>query len=277
MTSMSSVTDLPVLIYLNEPFVNQQTQLLEEGAVEHIIEEYGESEETATSGGLNIYQVLRFEREKTTGSTENTAKKVRRTPIGNFAVYHGLLEDSDDLGDLTELDEVGREDLDDDGFIRATGSIRRTPIGAFDHIGEKYGLYNDHNISDPDNQQAYAEVKEAATYFEMPMQHLDGCFVFKLEDEYFQDVEPGFPDERREYTVVGEIRHVYEPGEKKHHLDIVNAASSSRSSHQERAKQRRSFKRMANQAEKFMGRAISEDDYYRSYPDIQVDIIAIYR
>jgi hypothetical protein len=89
---MVDATNLPKITYLNEPLVNQQTQLLDQGDVEHIIEEYGSSNETTASGEFGIYDVLRFKLEKSRGSTESTAKKIRSTPIGNFAVYHGLLD-----------------------------------------------------------------------------------------------------------------------------------------------------------------------------------------
>ena len=275
---MVSVTDLPVLVYLNEPFVNQQTQILEEGEVEHIVEEFGESEEESNRGGLNIYQVLKLEREKTTGSTESTARKIRRTPIGNFAVYHGLLENSDELEDLTDLDARGREELDDAGFVTVSGSIRRNALGEYNHFMEKHQLYEDVvDRNDPNDQRTLSYMKEASTYFEIPMQDLDGCFVFKLDEEYFLDVEPGFPDQHREYTVVGEIRHVYLSGEKKHYMDVLNVGSGSGRSREERVKQRRRFKKMASSSEKLLGRPVTEEDYHISHPDIRVDPIAIYR
>lgn len=263
---MVNATDLPTLIYINEPLVNQQTELLEEGEVEHLVKEYGSTDETTTGGKLDVYKILQLQREKTTGSTESSTKKIRRTSRGNFAIYHGLLEEDDALQDLTGIDRPLRDSFGDGGYMTATGSIRRNPFGRFDYLGEEYDLYETEEIGD--DEQTMVQVKEAAKYYEMPMKNLDGSFIFKLNDDYFQGLEPDFPDEYREYTIVGEIRHAYDHDEKNHYLNILNDAPSGRS-HQERTERRRGMKRLAQ--------GMDESDLYMSYPDIEIDPIAIYR
>lgn len=269
-----SVTDLPKLVYINEPLIEQQVELLDEGRVEHIVEEYSESEEHTTSGGVNIYQVLRLEREKTSHTTENIAKKVKRTTIGQFAVYHGMIDEDGDLTEASNLDESDREQLADDEFVTITGSIRRTPLNLFDHLGEKFGFYGSSNIVD--DPQVTAQIKDAADYYEMTLPNdLSGVFTFELNEAYFQPIEPEFPDEYQEYTVFGEVRHVYEQNEERNHIDAANYANVSDT--KKRQEQRRRMKSMAQSASQLTGREISEDDYKISYPDIELTPIAIYR
>lgn len=274
---MVSVTNIPKLVYINEPLVNQQTQLLDQGDVEHIIEEYGASDQTTASGEFGIYDVLRFKVGKSRGSTESTAKKIRSTPIGDFAVYHGLLDSDNAIQDVSEIDQPFWNELEDGAYVSATGRVRRTWYGELNELSESYDLYDD-ILSKGDvrkQEQMVEQVKAAGRYFEMPMEHLDGCFVFKLDDAYWQGVEPDFPHEYREYTVMGQVKHVYRGADREHYMDVFDDAPRP-NSHKERSDLKRGLRRMANSAEPMMGREMDESDNFIAEPDVLVDPVAVY-
>lgn len=248
------------------------------GEIEHLIEEYSNTDETTTGGSVDIQNLLTFYREKTSGDIEKTRKKILHTPIGNFAVYYMILQEDDSLTDLTGVDTQFRKSVGDEGYVKMRGKIRRSPFGellATDELFSKLGASGFQK-----DTPGYQQMKAAAEYFEMPMQNLDGAFMFTLIDEFFQDVEPDFPDEYREYTVLGEIRHVYGEGERRHHLDLLELNVEKGMSRQERNQYRRNRKSLENavkEAGGLVGRSFSSDDFHVSFPDIEIDPIAIYR
>ena len=46
------ITDQPVILYLNQPYIDQQMQLANEGMVSEIVEEHGKTDSTTNLGGL---------------------------------------------------------------------------------------------------------------------------------------------------------------------------------------------------------------------------------
>lgn len=276
-----SITNQPVVLYLNEPYVNQQMQIANEGMIQEVVEEYGEIDGTKTSGGLKVYNILTALRERTSERSENVAKNIQSTPIGRFAVYHGLVDDS---GDLTEIDLDSNEDipdLNDGDYISLTGKLSRAPItdlmNTFDKLGWSLADMMDEPGSDKDisGEQLEQEFREASDYYRISIGGSDQTFFFRLSDEFMQSVGPDFPNEYAEYTVFAEVNHCFQRGQKRSLVDLLNDVPQ-----RDRGRGvdiRGVFRQLASAMNELPGRNFSQDDFYISHPDILLDPIAVYR
>ena len=267
---MSSITDLPRLVYLDEAQVSQPMQLVHQGEVEQIVEEFGEEDGTTKGGGLNIYNVIRFELSKTSNSTENTAKTIRNTPLGKFAVYHGLVEDSDDLNDIQELNEESWKNISDKEFVTVTGSILKTPLA---EIVEKFDEYD---LWDGGDEEVAEQFRGGENYHQMDIPgEIDGRFVFHLQDEHLLPTAGDFPEDYTDYTIFGTVKHRYRPGQQKEFMSMLNDVPSGDRELSLQVDMMMKALSSKNTSD-LLGRTIDESDYRISHPDIELSPIAIY-
>lgn len=281
-----NITDQPVILYLNQPYIDQQMQLANEGMVSEIVEEYGETDSTTTSGGLKIYNILNFMKEKSSEETENIAKSIQSTPIGRFAAYHGLIDDSGELITTSSGDQIDLSQIQDGGFVSVKGRIAKSPINDMDSILDRFGmtipeLFEESTDGDiePDDfmtdEQLGSEFEKATDSFYVGMKNRDGMFYFELNPGYFEDVSTDFPDNYTEYTIFAEVDHCFERGEKEFVVDLMNLIPQK--GREEQVKLRRIWSGFADALNEFPGRNFSSDDFYLSSPDIRVTPIAIYK
>lgn len=281
-----SITDQPVVLYLNQPYIDQQMQLANEGIVSEIVEEYGETDSTTTSGGLKIYNVLNFMREKLSEETENIAKNIQSTPVGRFAVYHGLVDDSGDLIEVSTNASTDMPQIRDADFISISGKISKSPINDMISIFDRLGIsvtqlmeeYTDNDTGSDDlisNEQIGSEFEEASDSYYMKMNSGDGAFYFELAPSYFENVGTDFPSEYSEYTVFGEVDHVFKQNEKEYVVDLMNIIPQRK--REQKVKIRRIWSDLTYALNKIPGREFSANEFYLSAPDIRMTPIAIYK
>lgn len=269
-----SINSQPLLVYIEQPIVNQQVDLLNDGRLESLVEEYSKTEETAGNAGANIYGVLRAFVERTTGETETNKEKIRQSDIGRFAVYHAEVEDSENLRYINSVDEDVRDTIDNsDIFVSIAGNIRRTPLNLFDHYGDKYQLYDSNDIAG--DNVTMEQLSGAAQYFEISMEGMDGAFRFKLYDDRFTGIERDFPDNRHKYTVLATVRHVYRGSDEDHHLDVITDVNLK--DRRKRIELRRSLMSGVDKLEQLVERSVSVDELKNSPPDVELEPIAVYR
>ena len=78
-------------------------------------------------------------REKSSEETENIAKSIQSTPIGRFAAYHGLVDESGDLTNLTQNGQTDLSQIQDGDFISVSGKISKSPINDMVSIFDRLG------------------------------------------------------------------------------------------------------------------------------------------
>lgn len=280
------ITDQPVILYLNQPYIDQQMQLANEGMVSEIVEEYGETDATTNSGGLKIYNILNFMREKSSEETENIAKSIQSTPIGRFAAYHGLIDESGDLINLAKNGQADLSQTQDGDFISVSGEISKSPINdmmsIFDRLGTSITQLmkesTDNNAESDDiisNEQIESEFEEASNSYHMNMENENGAFHFELIPGYFEDVSTDFPDKYSEYTIFAEVDHCFEQNEKEYAIDLMNMVPQQE--REQKIKIRRMWGELTEGLNEIPGRDFSRSDFYLSAPDIRIAPIAIYR
>lgn len=271
--------ELPDFVYIDEARVEQRLQFVNEGEIAELVETHSEDETKTSGGGLNIYKILRYNREKSSGESEEVARTIQSTPVGQLAVFFGLLDDDVGVTDLESLTTKERARLEDGNFVTVTGTIRESPIAKLMRIIDKYqiNIENWVDFSDEDiGVEAFkAELDDARGYYEMSMDgEVDGRYVFRLSPEDMTGIENNFPSRYKKYTVFGRIEHMFEGNEKEHHLSIFDEVGVNDRS--ERRDRRRQMKSMASDMSQFYDGDADESMFYIESPDILITPIAIY-
>ena len=280
------ITDQPVVLYLNQPYIDQQMQLANEGMVSEIVEEYGETDSTTTSGGLKIYNVLNFMREESSEETENIAKSIQSTPIGRFAAYHGLIDESDELINVTSNGQIDSSQIQDGNFVSVSGKISKSPINDMISIFDRFGisitqLLKESTSSDTgsddlmSHEQIGSEFEDASNSFHITVENDNGSFHFDLDPNYFEDVSTDFPDDYSDYTVFAEVDHTFTQNEKEYVVDLMNIIPQKE--REQQIKMRRMWSELTDGLNELPGRNFSTSDFYLSAPDIRITPIAIYK
>lgn len=277
--NMTGIGDLPDFIYIDEPRINQRLQFVNEGQVAEIIETYGEEESKTSGGGINIYKVLNYNREKTSGETEEVARTIQSTPTGQLALFFGLMDDETGVANLEDLTADQRDELEQGDYVVLSGVIQEPPISKFMRLFEKYGLdftqFVDFSGEDVTPEALESELEEARGYHQIQMSgEIDGRYVFRLDSEHMTGIESRFPSSYKEYTVFGRIEHLFEKNERQYHMSVFNEMNASDRS--ERTERRRKMKSMANDANQFYEEDVDESMFYIEGPDILINPISVY-
>lgn len=276
---MTGISELPDFIYIDKSRVEQRLQFVNEGQIAELVATHTEDESKTSGGGLNIYKVLNYNREKTSGESEEVVRTIRTTPVGQLAVFFGLMDEDVGVDEVESLSQTEREELEDDEYVTITGTIRESPIAKLMRIIDKYQLdiedWIDFSDEDIGIEAFQAELDDARGYYEVSMDGVvDGRYVFRLSPDDMTGIEDSFPSDYKEYTVFGRIEHIFEGGEKEHHLSIFDEMATKDRS--ERRDRRRRMKKMANDMSRFYDGDADESMFYIESPDILITPIALF-
>lgn len=276
---MVGINELPDFAYIDEARVKQKLQFVNEGQVAELVETQTETESKMSGGGLNIYKILKYNREKSTGETEEVARTIQSTPVGQLAVFFGMMDEDMGVEDIDSLTDEKRTQLEDGNYISVTGQIRESPVAKLMRIADKYNIditeWVDFSDEDFGPEAFKNELEDARGYYEMEMDGgVDGRYVFQLSQEDLTDIADGFPSEYKEYNVFGRIEHIFEGSEKEHHFSIFDEVHSRDRS--ERVDRRRKMKKMASEMSEFYEGNTDESMFYIESPDIRITPIAIF-
>lgn len=276
---MTGFADLPDFIYIDEPRVNQRLQFVNEGQVQELVKTYTEDESKTSGGGINIYKVLNYSREKTSGDTEEVARTIQSTPTGQLALFFGLMDDEEGVTDLDELTTEQREKLEQKDYVVFSGVVQEPPIAKMLRLMERFGMdytqFVDFSDTEATPEAIEAELDDARNYFQVQMSgSVAGRHVFRLNPEYMTGIETDFPSDYKEYTVFGRIEHPFEGNERQYHLSMFNEVNVSDRS--ERTKRRREMKSWANNMSNLYDGDVDESMFYIEHPDLLINPIAVY-
>lgn len=276
---MVGINELPDFAYIDEARVEQKLQFVNEGQVAELVETHTDTESKRSGGGLNIYKILMYNREKSSGETEEVARTIQSTPVGQLAVFFGMMEEDTGVEEIDSLTSEKRAQLEDGDYVSVTGKIRESPIAKLMRMVDKYNLEitNWVDFSDEDiGPEAFKnELDDARGYYEMEIEgEVEGRYVFHLSLEDLTDIAGGFPSDYKEYIVFGRIEHIFEGNEKEHHLSIFDEINTRDRS--ERIDRRRKMKEMANDMSQFYEGSTDESMFYIESPDIRITPIAIF-
>lgn len=276
---MAGIGELPDFIYIDESRVNQRLQFVNEGQVAELVETYSEDESKTSGGGINIYRVLNYSREKTSGETGEIARTIQSTPTGQLAVFFGLMDDESGVEVLDDLTAEHRDELTQGDYVLFSGIIQEPPISKLMRLLEKYGLnfrqFIDFSETEVTPEALESELEQSRGYYHCQMSgNVDGRYVFRLEPKHLTGIESQFPSSYKEYTVFGRIEHLFEGGERQYHFSIFNEMNTPE--REERAKRRREMKSMAKSANQLYEEDVDESMFYIESPDILITPVAVY-
>ena len=276
---MIGFEELPDFIYIDQPRVNQRLQFVNEGQVVELVETFGEEESKTSGGGLNIYKIFKYNREKSSGESEEMARTIQNTPTGQLAIFFGLMETDSGVHDLDNLTNKKRSELSQGNYVVFSGVVQEPPISKLTRLIERFGLsisqFVDFSETEATPEAIQSELDEARDYYLTRMQgEVDGRFVFRLDSEHMTGIENSFPSTYKEYTVFGRIEHLFEGNERQYHLSMFNEMNAG--SREERRDRRKQLKSMANQANQLYEQDIDESMFYIEHPDILINPIAVY-
>lgn len=276
---MVSISELPDFVYIDEARVNQKLQFVNEGQVAELVETHSETESKTSGGGLNIYKILKYNRESTSGETEEVARTIQSTPIGQLAVFFGMMDEEEGVEELESLSTENRAELEDGDYVSVTGEIRESPIAKMMRLADKYNIdvtdFVDFSEEDVGPEAFKNELDDARGYYEMEINgEIDGRYVFNLSEDDLTDITEDFPSNYKSYTVFGRIEHIFEGREKEHHLSIFDEIQTN--DRNERQERRRKMKKMANEVSDLYEGTPDESIFYIESPDIRITPIAIF-
>ncbi|ELZ99045.1 hypothetical protein C439_14339, partial [Haloferax mediterranei ATCC 33500] len=275
---MIGIGDLPDFIYIDEPRVNQRLQFVNEGQVAELVETSGEHESKASGGGLNIYKVLNYNREKSTGETEEVVRTIQNTPTGKLSIFFSFMDQELGVTDLDDVTVSQRDELQQGDYVVFSGIVEEPPISKLMRLSEKYGLdlrqIIDFSDTEATPEALFAELEDARNYYSIQMSDkVNGRFVFRLDPENMTGIERQFPSQYKEYTVFGRIEHLFEGNERQYHLSIFNEMSAG--SRRERTKRRQKMKSLASDFSQLYDQDTGESMFYIESPDILINPISI--
>ena len=276
---MVGIDELPDFAYIDQARLEQKLQFVNEGQVAELVETQTETESKASGGGLNIYKILKYNREKSSDETEEIARTIQSTPVGQLAVFFGVMNEGTGVEELDSLTNKKRAKLEDGDYVSVTGQIRESPIAKIMRIVDRYNIditnYVDFSGEDFGPEALKNELDDARGYYEMEMDgEVDGRYVFHLLQDDLTDIVDGFPSDYKAYTAFGRIEHIFEGSEKEHHLSIFDEVHiRDRGERQER---RRRMKSMADDVSRFYNGGTDESMFYIESPDIRITPIAIF-
>lgn len=276
---MVGINELPEFAYIDEARVKQKLQFVNEGQVAELVETHTETESKTSGGGLNIYKILKYKREKSSGEQEEVARTIQSTPVGQLAVFFGMMDEDEGVEELDSMSAKKRSQLEDGDYVSVTGTIRESPIAKMMRFLDKYNI-DITNLADFSQEEfgpeaLLNELDDARGYYEMEMDgEIDGRYVFYLSQEDLTEIVDEFPSDYREYTVFGRIEHKFESSEREHHLSIFDEVQTH--DRNEMQKRRRNMKKMASDMSRFYEGDTDESMFYIESPDIRITPIAIF-
>lgn len=277
--TMTGIGDLPDFIFIDEPRINQRLQFVNEGQIAELVETSGEQQSKASGGGVNIYKVLNYNRERTSGESEEIARTIQSTPTGQLAIFFSLMDQEIGVSDLDGLTIKQRDELEQGDYVVFSGLIEEPPISKLMRIFEKYQIdlrqLIDFSDSEIKPEALLAELEDAREYYTIQMSgDVDGRLVFRLDSENMTGIERQFPSQYKQYTVFGRIEHLFEGNERQYHMSIFNEMSEN--SRRERTKRRKKMKSLAKDFNELYDQDIDESMFYIESPDILINPISIY-
>jgi hypothetical protein len=276
---MVGINELPDFVYIDEARIKQKLQFVNEGQVAELVETQTDTESKTSGGGFSIYKILKYNREKSSGGTEEVARTIQSTPVGQLAIFFGMMDEDTGVEELNFLTDEKRGQLEDGDYVSVTGYIRESPIAKLMRIVDKYNLditnWVDFSDEDIGPEALKSELDDARGYYEMEIDgEVEGRYVFRLSQEDLTDIADKFPGDHKEYTVFGRIEHIFEDDEKEHHLSIFDEINTR--DRTERLDRRRKLKEMANHVSQFYEGSTDESIFYIKSPDIRITPIAIF-
>lgn len=224
---------MPDVYYLDEPRVQQRMQMVHQGQVQKVVETVSSTDSSKDDSRFSIYEFLDYHRGSSEESIEDFSRTIQSTPIGQFIAFHGILDTEEGLTHVDELDQSGRDSLEDEDYVTIRGKIEQPPWTRLHDLAERLGIdFSDVESEGPDlpedsEEKLLEELEDAARYYQVPMAgECDGYFVFKLWEEYLQSIARDFPDDFKDYTVFAKVDHIYEEGEERHYLDFLEIVYS---------------------------------------------------
>lgn len=278
---MSGIQGIPDFIYIDEARINQRLQFVDEGHVAEIVEKYSGEETKTRGGGLNIYNVFNYQREKTSGESEEVARTIQTTPPGQLAVFFGLMDMENGVNNIDGLTPDERDELIQGEHVVFSGRIQEPPIAKMARVLEmsKTDIDELADQSDDDDEVntevVKSEFNDASEYLQIQMTEIaDGRYVFRLNPENMTGIERDFPSSYKDYTVFGRIEHAFEGRERQHHVSIFNEMNIN--DRQKKNERRRKRKKIANKMSPLYDEPIDESIFYIESPDILINPIAVY-
>ncbi len=118
---MVGIDELPDFAYIDETRVEQKLQFVNEGQVAELVETQTETESKKSSGSLNIYKILKYNRENSSGETEEVARTIQSTPVGQLAVFFRIMNEDTGVEELNLLTNEKQAKLEDGDHVSITG------------------------------------------------------------------------------------------------------------------------------------------------------------
>lgn len=177
---------------------------------------------------------------------------------------------------MWHADDVGRntiETLVDGKKCIVKGKIKLAPLSEANRFFDKYGGWSELDQDTEEDRMFIEQLRSAAGFYEMEMGNLAGKFVMRFSDENVIEE----PQSYRDYTIFGEIDHVYQEEEQDSYMSVLEDAADV-PDRNERARINMSLRKGANALSNLpqMG-DVSKSDFYISYPDVRMTPIIAYR
>jgi len=280
LNSMVSIADAPEVVYTNSQIIDRLFSYLNEGDVKEIVERSLDSDTTDKGGGLS--KILRLKYDRSSTDEEETELIREFGSIGKFAVLHGLLQNEDDITSFATIGEDDRHDLETGDFVEAKGRIRASPINDLQEMIEEIKPYLDmfdldmefqeqgQEFALSDIQDFLNELDSGENLFTVKTSSTDANVVFSLGEGELD----GQLSEYTEYHVLGRVEHVYDRGEEKWLMNVMDLLPES--DREARKKRRMFLKQMVSSSSDLLDRKVTENDFKVGYPDVRVRPVAVY-
>lgn len=276
---------MPDIYYLDEPRVQQRMQMVHEGRVQEVVETYSSPTQSEADGSSPLYNFFDSHRGSDEENLGEYSRTIKSTPIGQFIIFHGILDTNDDIRRIRDIDYDTRNSVEGSKYITIKGKIESPPWTRLYDLAERMGFdMSDMSGIQPDNsdlpekseKKILNEMEDAARYYQIPMTgECNGDFVFKLRDENLQDIAREFPDSFKTYTILAKTEYVFNEGEERHYLDLLDEVPATKD-RSERTEKRIRRKEMARHLDPLYEDGVSDDDLHIFHPDIIITPIAIY-
>ena len=185
--------------------------------------------------------------------------------------FVNTVDESDEFERVNDLDDP-RKMLSANERVIIEGTLQRTPLSKFNYILDENDMWDEVTDEEVDDQVILNQFQSAAGYFELKLD--SGCqVVMHLSN---QDIRTE-PQPFREYTIFGEIDHVYQDGEKESYMEILEGSEDIKDRN-ERTQRDVELRQFANILSSIppLGE-VSKSDFYLSPPDIRITPLLVYQ
>ncbi len=183
------------------------------------------------------------------------------------------IEDEFDVRRTEDMDSDAPNTLIDGKKYIIQGKLKPTPLSEANRFFDEYGGWSEMDQNTKEDQMFIEQLRSAAGFYEMEIGDSSGKFVMRLLDEYLLEE----PKRYREYTVFGEVDHVYQEDEQESYMNVLEDAADV-PDRNERARMDISLRRGANALSSLprIGE-VSKSDFFISHPDVRMTPIVVYR